>query len=241
MQGRELLCENMSCLATFDIDNTLIRGSAGHIQVLIAAIKEVYGLETSIDVIKHHGMTDQEIIIRILARYDVDRQNANAGLTKCMEYMQQQYARIVKSENIYMLEGVLNLLNQLEQNGFLLGLVTGNLEKIARAKLEKIGISHFFKVGGFGSDHINRGNLVKIAIKRAQKQFGFDSSRLVFHFGDAPQDMLAAREAEVIPIGVTTGIFSAADLDAAGAEKILPDLKNTDEVLKILLDPACIG
>ena len=226
----------MSGLATFDIDNTLIRSSAGHVQALITAIKEVFGLETSIDVINHHGMTDQEIIIRILAQDNVDRQRADAGLAQCMEYMQQQYARIVKSENIYMLEGVLNLLSQLEQNGFLLGLVTGNLEKIARAKLEKIGISHFFKVGGFGSDHINRGNLIKIAIQRAQKQFGFDSNGLVFHFGDAPQDMQAARQAGVIPIGVTTGIFSAAELDAAGAARILPDLKNTDEILRFMLN-----
>lgn len=226
----------MSCLATFDIDNTLIRGSTGHVQALIGAIKAIYGLETSIKVINHHGMTDQEIIIRILAQYDVDRQSVNAGLTRCMDYMQQQYAHIVKSENIYMLEGVPDLLNRLEQNDFLLGLVTGNLEKIARAKLEKIGISHFFKVGGFGSDHINRGNLIKIAVRRAEKQFGFDSHSLVFHFGDAPQDMLAAREAGVIPIGVTTGIFSADELEAAGAEKILPDLKNTDEILRFILN-----
>ena len=226
----------MSYLATFDIDNTLIRSSAGHVQALIMAIGAIYGLETSIDVINHHGMTDQEIIIRILAKHDVDPEIVHAKLNKCMEYMLRQYARIVQSENIYMLEGVIELINKLDQNGFLLGLVTGNLQKIARAKLEKIGINHFFKFGGFGSDHINRTKLIKIAVKRAEKQFGLDAGRLVFHFGDAPQDMRAAREAGVIPIGVTTGIFPAEELKTAGAHKVFPNLKDTDTILKFLLN-----
>ena len=126
-------------------------------------------------------------------------------------------------------------MTKLDQSGFLLGLVTGNLEKIAQAKLKKIGINHFFKIGGFGSDHINRANLVKIAIKRAKKHFDFDINNRIFHFGDAPQDMRAAREAGVIPIGVTTGIFSADDLELAGAYRVVPNLKNTDAILKMLL------
>jgi phosphoglycolate phosphatase-like HAD superfamily hydrolase len=114
-------------------------------------------------------------------------------------------------------------------------LVTGNLEKIARAKLKKIGIDHFFKIGGFGSDHINRTNLVKIAIRRAEAQFNIDSDRQVFHFGDAPQDMKAGLEAGVVPIGVATGVFTAEQLKAAGAETVIPNLKDAGEILGFLL------
>ena len=54
----------MNYLVSFDIDNTLVQSSAGHMESLILAIKDIYGLATSIDVINHHGMTDQEIIIK---------------------------------------------------------------------------------------------------------------------------------------------------------------------------------
>ena len=153
-----------------------------------------------------------------------------------MDYMQLQYAQIVQSENIVILEGVFNLLTKLDQKGFLLGLVTGNLEKIARAKLKKIGINHFFTFGGFGSDHISRTELVKIAIWRAGNQFDPADNNQIFHFGDAPQDMRAAREAGVTPIGVATGIFSADELQSAGAYQVVPNLKDTAAILNTLLD-----
>ena len=137
----------MTDLVSFDIDNTLVKSSAGHIESLISAIKDIYGLETSIHVINHHGMTDQEIIIRILQSYAVDDHIIHFKLQKCMDRMQLHYDRIVLSENIVILEGVFDLLSKLDQNGFLLGLVTGNHERIARAKLNKIGSSDFFKFG----------------------------------------------------------------------------------------------
>lgn len=224
----------MKYLASFDIDNTLIQSSSGHVASLILAIKDVYGLDTSIDVINHHGMTDPEIIIRIVEKYDVDDQFIQSRLKECMDHMQLQYARIVQSENIVILEGVSDLLTKLDQKGFVLGLVTGNLETIARAKLKKIGLNEFFKFGGFGSDHVSRTELVKIAIRRAGKLFDLDDTRRIFHFGDAPQDMRAAREAGVTPIGVTTGVFSADELEAAGAFKVIPNFSDTDQIIQIL-------
>jgi phosphoglycolate phosphatase len=222
----------MDLLVFFDIDNTLIQSSSGHMEALLQSIGEVYGLEASIDVINHHGMTDQEILIRILEKYEIGEAAVKSRLQDCLASMPRKYAEIVKSEKIVILQGVFDLLSKLEQSGIILGLVTGNLEQIARAKLKKIGIDHFFRIGGFGSDHINRTNLVKIAIQRAEAQFDFGSHRRVFHFGDAPQDMRAGREAGVVPIGVATGIFSAQQLTSAGAQKVIPDLKGTDDILQ---------
>jgi phosphoglycolate phosphatase-like HAD superfamily hydrolase len=47
--------------------------------------------------------------------------------------------------------------------------------------------------------------------------------------------MRAAREAGVKPIGVTTGIFSAHELESAGAYQVVPNLKDTDVILGIML------
>ena len=202
---------------------------------LISAMEDVFGLIADIHVINHHGMTDQEIIIKILRHYGVGEKIARSGLKMCMDHMQQRYAEIVQSENIVVLEGVLNLLAELEPRGIFLGLVTGNLEPIARAKLNKIKIDHYFKFGGFGSDHISRTELVKLAARRAQGQFDLSGRRKMFHVGDAPQDMRAAREAGATPIGVTTGVFAAEDLEAAGACMVVPNLKNAALISEFML------
>jgi len=221
-------------LAFFDIDNTLIQSSRGHVKALLQAIAEVYGLDARLDVINHHGMTDQEIITRISEAYGLDRKAIKSGLKDCMESMSRRYAEIVKSETIVTKPGVLNLMPRLAQNDINLGLVTGNLEKIARLKLKKIGINHFFKIGGFGSDHIDRAELVKIAIRKAADRFYCDRPLRAFHFGDAPQDMQAGRAAGVVPVGVATGIFTSEQLAAAGAEIVFPDLKDADGILRSL-------
>ena len=221
-------------LAFFDIDNTLIQSSRGHVNALLQAISEVYGLDARLDVINHHGMTDQEIITRISEAYGLDRKAIKSGLKDCMESMSRRYAEIVKSETIVIKPGVLNLMPRLAQNDINLGLVTGNLEKIARLKLKKIGINHFFKIGGFGSDHIDRAELVKIAIQKAADRFYCDRRPRAFHFGDSPQDMQAGRAAGVVPVGVATGIFTSEQLAAAGAEIVFPDLKDADGILRFL-------
>jgi len=47
--------------------------------------------------------------------------------------------------------------------------------------------------------------------------------------------MKAGQEASVVPIGVTTGVFTAEQLTSAGAEIVIPDLKDADEILGFLL------
>ena len=136
----------MDIIVFFDIDNTLIQSSRGHMEALLRCIAEVYGIEVRIDVISHHGMTDQEIITRMLEKYEIDEATIQSRLSDCLACMVRKYAAIVRSEKIVIMPGVTDLLSKLDQEGIFLGLVTGNLEQIARAKLTKIGIDHFFKI-----------------------------------------------------------------------------------------------
>ena len=53
-----------------------------------------------------------------------------------------------------------------------------------------------------------------------------------FHVGDTPQDVKAAQAAEAVPVGVTTGVYSAEDLQAACPDSILLKSQEGDEVLK---------
>jgi phosphoglycolate phosphatase-like HAD superfamily hydrolase len=125
-------------------------------------------------------------------------------------------------------------LKTLKQLNVLLGLVTGNLEPMARGKLKKVNINQYFKVGGFGSDNADRTKLVKIAIKQAQK-LNFTPSANIILFGDTPKDIAAGKQAEVKTAGIATGIYTVEKLKQSGADFVFENLLDTDLVVNTLL------
>jgi len=222
----------MNKLVLFDVDRTLIKGLKAHKEAFSEAVKKVYGIDTSIDILEYHGMTDKQLIIEVLKKVGVSERKIKPKVEECAAEMVASFKKLIGNDNIAVLYGVRRLLALLEKNNVLMGLVTGNLEAIARGKMKKIGLNHYFKIGGFGSDDFVRAKLVKIAIKRAKK-IGFSGN--VFLIGDTPRDIVAGKKAGVKTIGVTTGIYSAGQLKNAGADFIFKDLKKTNEVLKIIL------
>jgi phosphoglycolate phosphatase-like HAD superfamily hydrolase len=99
--------------------------------------------------------------------------------------------------------------------------VTGNLEPIARLKLGRAGIGHYFEPGqgGFGSDHHNRAKLPAIARERAGD---WPRERTVV-IGDTPRDIACARADGVRVAAVATGLFgieALADADAVAADAV---------------------
>jgi phosphoglycolate phosphatase len=116
---------------------------------------------------------------------------------------------------------------------FRLALVTGNLEPIARLKLERAGIGHYFEAGqgGFGSDHHARAELPRIARARAGD---WPRERTVV-IGDTPRDIACARADGVRVAAVATGPFAIealADADAVvdDARALLPVLHSWGQI-----------
>lgn len=159
-------------------------------------------------------------------------------MDEAMHVMAEYFEREIKKTKVEVLPGAKEFLEELYKNKVLMGLVTGNLERIAMEKLKNAGLDKYFKLGGFGSDHISRTELVKLAIKRAKNNFGFNLDNNVFSIGDAPSDMKAGREGGAYRcIGITTGIYSAEQLKEAGADFVLENLKeeNRNKILEIIL------
>ncbi len=221
-------------LVLFDVDGTLIkRGSKGHRMAFSEAFRKVYGVDTNIDIIKHSGMTDQQIVIEVLKRNGLDEKEIKKKIKECMKVMVDSFNKVIYKDEIIVLDGVKELLEGLEKRKVLMGLVTGNLEPIARGKMKKVGLNKYFKIGGFGSDDINRTNLVKIAIKRAEN-FDFEFNKNVFLVGDTPRDVLAGKETGVKTIGVATGAYSTKELNDAEADFVLENLKDKKKFLEII-------
>ena len=223
----------MNRLVLFDVDRTLIGRSQCHHDAFSYAFKKVYDVDVDIRIINYGGMTDPDIAIHVLRKIGLNEDEIISKLDQCMDTIVDYFQKNVNKDKIPILPGVNDLLELLMNNGTLLGLVTGNLEPIAWGKLKSINIDHYFKLGGFGSDNINRTELVKIAVKKAIDNFNFNGTTFVI--GDTPRDIKAGFEANAKTIGIATGTYSVKELEDYGADFVFEDLENKEEILEVLL------
>ena len=225
----------MQKLILFDIDKTLIINATGHKAAFSKAVKEVYGIETTVEIINYNGMTDPMIIIGVLKKVGLKESEILLKINDCMKSMADHFAKLIKDDDqMELLDGVPELLKELDKRNFLIGLVTGNLEPIAWGKMKRFKINQYFKLGGFASDNSNRTELVKIAIQKAEEKFNFKFNNNVYLFGDTPLDVNAGNEAGIKTVGVATGIYSKEELKEAGASYAIDNLKDINKILTII-------
>lgn len=117
-------------------------------------------------------------------------------------------------------------------------LLTGNIRPMAEIKLAAAGLTRHLdlEVGSYGDLHEIRAELVAPARAAAAAAYGQDfGGTATVLIGDTPLDVAAALATGARAVGVATGHFSAADLAAAGAHVVLPDLTGTAAVVSAIL------
>ena len=220
----------MSNLILFDIDGTLLRSGPLHHEAFLHAIKNVFGKDFKGD--PHvAGLTDPLILSMFLREMGTPDAVIQQRMPELLQACEDYYVKKFIKSSVEILPGVKELLKSLHQAGATLMLVTGNLEPIAKAKLESLDIYHYFSGGGFGSDpHSVRSELVTLAITKA----GFEKNiNDVYLTGDTPRDVKAAQEGGVTHIiAVATGTYTASELKDSGAETALESFEDTAAALR---------
>ena len=119
-----------------------------------------------------------------------------------------------------------------------MGLLTGNIERGAQAKLRPTGLLPFFRLGAYGSDDADRRRLPAVACARAETLTGrtitFDRVTII---GDTPLDVDCARACGGRAVAVATGQHPAEELAACGPDLLFPDFADVPAVLHALAGP----
>lgn len=224
-------------LVLFDVDGTLIRteGTSPHSRAFRAAFKAVYGEECRF-VAGLHGMTDMQIFMTLAEHMGLGDSRPRELAEEACRLMVALYQTPQEGDGHYVgLPGVHALVERLATNGVLLGLVTGNTPEIARHKLAAVGLESSFAFGAFGSEAWDRSQLPPIAVARAEQLLGRPVyPRRVFIVGDTPRDVACALDNGYRSIAVATGNFTMEELAAVGAELVLPDLQNSEPLIRLL-------
>lgn len=203
-------------LVLFDIDGTLILSGGAGLRALERTFLELYRVPDAAADIEYHGLTDP-IILESLARARLARDLDDDETARFVErYLAHLGDTLRESEGFRVLPGARELVEELSaRDDVALGLVTGNFEPAAFAKLERAGLRDYFRFGGFGSDARDRADVTRIAVERGQRHAGTNGSAVVI--GDTRHDVRAANETGLPCLAVATGNTPVEELRAAGA------------------------
>jgi phosphoglycolate phosphatase len=228
-------------LVLFDIDGTILLTAGAGRRAIMAALAEDGAPASAFEGVRFDGKTDPQIVTELLAAAGQseprESPRVRALCQRYVGYLARELERPTTRTTI--MPGVHDLLDRLEaEPGVVLGLLTGNLAEGAALKLRSGGIApERFRVGAYGSDAGHRPELPLIAARRASPIFGrVPRGDEVVIIGDTPADIACGAGIEARAVAVATGSFSLADLAACGPHAVFEDLRDTEAVLRAILE-----
>jgi phosphoglycolate phosphatase len=220
-------------LILFDIDGTLLDSGGAGVRALDLALKELFSVENGFQGISMAGKTDPLIMREGLVKH---RLPVDGNLEKVTAAYLRHLQQEIQNDRKNIKPGIYETLDTLRgMTNFSIGLLTGNIEKGARIKLEPFQLNAYFPSGAFGSDNEDRNMLLPVAVTRYQELFSY-TIRIeeCIIVGDTPRDVECAQIYGATCFAVATGPYSTDDLMDAGADYVVEDLSDPSPLLQFL-------
>jgi phosphoglycolate phosphatase len=204
----------------FDIDGTLLNTrDAIHYFAFRNALKKIWGFDATIDGVPVHGNTDIGILRAVCRLQGVSDADFEQHLPEIVEMMSAEVASRKTEIHADICPSIPQLLAELKRLGKLIGIVTGNFERIGWAKLEATGLRPYFAFGSFSDCTELRSDIFRNGLAEVARRLGPDATTFVV--GDTPSDIRAGKEVGVPIISVATGIYPQHELQALGPDVCL--------------------
>lgn len=201
----------------FDIDGTLlVTRDLVHWNALHQAMVQAYGVDTTIEGIPYHGMTDLSILRAALAREGIRDGAFESKLPGALEVVCREVDANRAQIRPQVCPGIPALLENLHGAGHLLGVASGNLETVGWHKIEAAGLRPFFRFGYYSDRCESRAGIFQNAVDRVKRELG--ASAKTCFVGDTPADVRAAREIGAHIVAVASGTFGIEELKACGPD-----------------------
>lgn len=232
----------MMRILLWDIDGTLIRSvrTGAYKDYTIPVLEEIFGTAGRLSDMQVSGMTDLQIVYEALSDHGFTQDEILARAEVLASRLTEEAKRVTGNGTKFfeLLPGVRETLEALGAHPrYESALVTGNIESMAKLKMELVGLSEFFTLpGAFGDESHNRRDLPARAAERIRKHLQMDLVPEQFIvIGDTPNDIDCARHFGARAVAVGTGrTFLREEIIACEPDALLPDLSNVDLVVSTL-------
>jgi phosphoglycolate phosphatase-like HAD superfamily hydrolase len=218
----------------FDIDGTLIRSGGAGVAALRHALWEDFDVGPAAETTEISGRTDRAIARDLFAAHGVEDSEENWERFQA-GYLRRLLENLPKFEGL-VLPGVVELLEALgNRDDAAVGLLTGNMEAGARAKLEYFDLWHHFSFGTYGDRRLDRDDLARDAFDLLKERFdGRIAPQQVWVIGDTPHDIRCGQAIGARVLAVATGSHTPEQLAPCRPDVVLHDLAPATQVLSLI-------
>lgn len=220
----------------FDIDGTLVSKRSTEKQErerFRLGVLDVVGKSPSVKPWHYDGMVDPEICRCLLIDVGLSADAAASSLEKVVRRVGEIYLTL--DPRPVLNEGVEKLLRILSSSSnHKLGVLTGNLSVVAEQKLRLTRIRPYFAETFYSDGYFDRSDLVRDAVRSCVSKYRAIGNGEVIIVGDTPRDIEAANANNAEAIAVSSGNYSAAELETAGPKKVFSTLEPSNELLRAL-------
>lgn len=223
----------MKVLLLWDIDGTLIASGGAGMRALTVALRNVFGIEGSLNDIDFAGRTDRWIMREVFRKFAIPVTEENFA-----RYFDGYVAALpteMANPNARVLPGVPEVLKAAAAHGHIAqGLLTGNMRRGAQVKLSYHGLWQHFPFGAFADDSEHRNDLGPHALLRAKEHHKVEfAAANVWIIGDTPHDIACGKVIGAKTLALATGGYSIDQLRAHTPTMVLENLADTAAVLKL--------
>lgn len=211
-------------LVLFDIDGTLLRHFGGEPDVNVGWYRFIHALNSIFHIhavptpeVNYHGSVDRAILYDIARKYGVAKSDFDAKW-EAVKAAVIEYAHTKETKRIYeAIPEAVQLLKRIHERPdlYYLGILTGNVEKMAYWKLRHIGIDpRIFRLFVTSDEFEDRISLAKSTFMRVEKDMEIVVlPQQTIVIGDAIGDIQCAKAIGAKSIIVTTGRHKQEELE----------------------------
>lgn len=223
----------MKGFALFDPNKTIVYNAKDISEYVAESIRNIYGVIVTINLDKYEGMTSKAIVKASLTEHGFDEKEITARLDRIMEDLPYSYYNVAWSDTVNVAEGAKELLAELKKLDVLVGIATGEAEKVSKMRLEKANLQNYFSFGSYGEKGIEMSDIIKHAVYSAESEFGIPKEKGVL-VATSPSIISAGKALGIKVVGVLNNKHNQEELKSAGADTIVKSLKEKGKIISML-------
>lgn len=225
---------NLTQLVLFDIDGTLIHPGTLARRLMNEAVAGVAGMSPDLTMEEVAGFTDPSIIRKALRKVRFNSGDLTPVVNRVLEdYLTRLKAEYPSHEGPYVYTDAVALVHRCREEGWRVGLLSGNLREGAVTKLARFDLWKEFEFGVFGDDGANREDLLwrvpELAWEALQEAFTFERLVLV---GDTPNDARIANMNRVRSLIVSRRPEWQAKIEAEHPTWLVESFQQLEDIIR---------